>query len=200
RAAGPPLKVVSRGSLGHDRPDLQYDPSPVYAWPGPGDRHRLVDVGRLQQRVAGEDLLGLHERAVGHPVRPDRLGLVRPVELVPGVGELAGSGVFLIPGSDLRHPGLEIRRAEPLACLGDRAKHQVFHFASVLQQPGTSWRPLTDSTNRGAAVSTWSGSFSSGRRIPATPASRGPAMPRPPRWWQAGLAGFRTCGRRLPPQ
>src|SRR6266568_538948 len=64
-------------SLCHNRPDLDRDPSPVHAGPGLRDLHRFRDAGGFEQRVTAEDLLGLHVRAIGHPVCPDRLPLVR---------------------------------------------------------------------------------------------------------------------------
>ena len=80
-------------SLRHYRPDLHRDPSSVHAGPGLGDLYRLIDGVGLQQRVTAKDLLGLHERAVGHPACPHGLGLVRPVELVAGIGELSGAAM-----------------------------------------------------------------------------------------------------------
>jgi RNA polymerase sigma factor (sigma-70 family) len=104
----------------HDGPDLHDDQVAVHARPGLGDLHGLVDGVGLEHRVAAQDLLRLHEWAVEHAAGLDRLDLFDRVELVPGVGKLAGAPPLLIPGADLLHPRLEVGARQLLARLGDQ--------------------------------------------------------------------------------
>jgi len=135
----------------HHGTHLDRHPAAVHARPGLGDLDGLLDGVGLQDRETAERLLGLHERTVGDAAGPDRLGGGGRRQLVPALGQLArAAAALLVPGADLRVPGLALLLGHAAGRLGVQQQNDVLHDQVSIPSSETS----THSTNGAAPFPT----------------------------------------------
>src|SRR6185437_6984463 len=122
----------------------------VDAGPGLGDLDGLVDRVRLDHRVPAENLLGLHERAVGDRAGPDRLGRRGALELVTAV-EPASRAPLLVPGADLGVPAPVLGTVRGRLVRRVQDQQHVLHASLLLVVGACLEAPYVTPTNAALA-------------------------------------------------
>jgi RNA polymerase sigma factor (sigma-70 family) len=116
-----------------DGPELYREPALVDARPGLGDLDGLVVRVGLQDRVPADHLFGLDERPVGHGRPADRLCRLGPLQLLAAVRQLAAGAPLLVPGEDLRVPGLPHLLRDLVESRRVHDQHHVLHLLFLLR-------------------------------------------------------------------